>query len=98
MRNIAIVVFCALIASAVGAVDGQGTSRFEEYDQNGDGQISPAEYATSRTFPHADRAQQGLPLRNVGEQEPFDTLDQDGDGSVSRVEFAAHQSERRRDR
>ena len=98
MRNIAIVLFCTLFTSAVCAVDGQGTSRFDEYDQNGDGQISPAEYATSRTFRHADRAQQGLPLRNVGEQQTFEALDQDGDGSVSRAEFAAHQSERRRDR
>ena len=95
MRKIALVLFCGLLAGGVGAVDGQGASRFDEYDQNGDGQITPTEFETSRTFRHADRAQQGLPLRNVAEQEQFEALDLDGDSLVSREEFAAHQSERR---
>ena len=95
MRKITLILFWLLLA---GIVEGQGTSRFDEYDQNRDGQLTPSEFATSRTFRHADRAQQGLPLRNVGKQEQFEALDLDGDGSVNREEFAAHQSERRRGR
>ena len=46
MRKIALVLFCGLLAGGVGAVDGQGASRFDEYDQNGDGQITPMEFET----------------------------------------------------
>lgn len=98
MRKITSILFWLLLAGGVGAVDGQGASRFDEYDQNADGQLTPEEFATSRIFRHTDRAQQGLPLRNVGEQEQFEAVDLNGDGSVSRDEFAAHQSERRRGR
>ena len=98
MRKITLILFWLLLVGGVGAVDEQEVTRFDEYDQNADGQLTPEEFATSRIFRHADRAQQGLPLRNVGEQEQFEAVDLDGDGSVSRKEFAAHQSERRRGR
>jgi hypothetical protein len=98
MRKITLILFWSLLAGGVGAADAQGASRFDEYDQNADGQLTPEEFATSRIFRHAERAQQGLPLRNVGEQEQFEAVDLDGDGSVSPEEFASHQSERRRGR
>jgi Ca2+-binding EF-hand superfamily protein len=75
---------------------GMGRNRpdFSAYDRNGDGKISEQEFQEGRNERIRERAQQGYPMRNIGNAPAFPNLDANGDGVVSPEEFSAHQSQR----
>ncbi len=89
---------CALIitgsvtAQPVTGDEPRGPVSFETFDQDRDGQISPEEFDTMRTYRHAARAQAGLPLRKADKTYTFQSIDVDSNGVIDRREFAVHQS------
>jgi len=67
---------------------------FPAMDQNGDGQVSAAEFGQFRAQRMAARAAQGRPMRNAANAPTFERLDTNGDGYLSPAEVSAHQQAR----
>ena len=74
---------------------GRGMPAFAEFDLNGDGALTEAEFNEGRAKRMAERAAQGYPMRNAGKAPPFSTLDTDGNGRVTPDEFATGQAAHR---
>jgi hypothetical protein len=68
---------------------------FSAYDRNGDGGVTAQEFQEGRNERIRERAQQGYPMRNIGNAPAFSDIDTNGDGVVSPEEFSAHQYQRR---
>ena len=74
---------------------GRNMPAFSDYDLNGDGKIVEDEFNEARGKRISERAQQGYPMRNIGNAPAFTDIDTNGDGAISAEEFAAHQSQHR---
>ncbi|WP_295449187.1 EF-hand domain-containing protein [uncultured Thiodictyon sp.] len=74
---------------------GRGMPAFAEFDLNGDGTLTEAEFTQARAKRMAERAAQGYPMRNAGKAPAFSTIDTDGNGRVTPEEFAAGQAAHR---
>ncbi len=68
-----------------------GPASFEEFDRDGSGTISEAEFDAVRGQRRGAAAQAGMPMRGAASSLTFKEIDRDGDGQLSRAEFdAAH--------
>ena len=81
--------------SGMGQKMGQNMPSFSDYDLDGDGKITEAEFNKARGQRIADRAEKGYPMKNIGNMPSFSDIDADSDGAVSTEEFAAHQASHR---
>jgi len=81
--------------SGTGPGMGRNMPAFSDYDLNGDGKIVENEFNEARGKRISERAQQGYPMRNIGNAPAFTDIDTNGDGAISAEEFAAHQSQHR---
>jgi len=68
---------------------------FVDFDRNGDGALTKAEFEEGRAKRIAERSQQGYAMRNLANAPTFEAIDADGDGRVGPEEFAAHQAQHR---
>lgn len=75
---------------------GMNMPSYSEYDLDGNGAISKQEFYEARSKRISERAQQGYPMRNIGNAPSFADVDSNRDGSISEEEFAAHQRQHQR--
>lgn len=64
---------------------------FSEFDANGDGEVSEAEFNTFRSSRMAAKAAAGKPMKGAKYAPAFSDLDTDGDGVLSEEELVAGQ-------
>lgn len=72
---------------------GRNMPAFAEYDLDGNGSISEQEFYESRSKRISERAQQGYPMRNIGNAPAFADIDSNKDGAISSEEFTVHQQQ-----
>jgi len=60
-----------------------------EFDSDGDGFLSQAEFDAGRAARHAKMAEEGRPMHGMENAPTFADFDTDGDGKLSADEFAA---------
>lgn len=60
---------------------------FADFDSNGDGVVTPDEFAQTRAARQAEKAAQGYPMRNAGSAPSFESFDANGDGRLTTEEF-----------
>jgi len=66
---------------------------FSDFDQDGDGFVSPDEFNATRAARHAAMANEGRPMKGMATAPSFEDIDSDGDGKLSEAELsAAHQA------
>ncbi len=75
---------------------GMNMPSYSEYDLDGNGAISEKEFYEARSKRISERAQQGYPMRNIGNAPSFADVDSNEDGNISEEEFAAHQRQHQR--
>ena len=64
---------------------------FQEFDADGDGFVSEAEFNATRAARHAKMAEEGRPMKGMATAPGFADLDTDGDGRLSEAELVAGQ-------
>ncbi|WP_353498248.1 EF-hand domain-containing protein [Vibrio sp. CB1-14] len=64
---------------------------FSQFDLDGDGKITEAEFNQARSERIAQRAEEGRTLKNINQSQSFASLDSNADGAISQQEFNAHQ-------
>jgi len=65
---------------------------FSEFDQDGDGFVSEAEFNATRAARHEAMAKEGRHMKGMANAPAFGDVDTDGDGKLSEAELtAAHQ-------
>ena len=65
---------------------------FSEFDQDGDGFVSEAEFNATRAAHHEAMAKEGRSMKGMANAPAFSDVDTDGDGKLSEAELtAAHQ-------
>jgi len=74
---------------------GYNMPAFEDFDGNGDGQVSQSEFNQARKERQSQRAAQGYPMRGAAYAPSFGDIDADGNGSISPDEFRNFQYARR---
>ena len=62
---------------------------FEQFDTDGDGFVSEAEFNQMRAERMAARAAEGRQMRGVASAPPFSDIDSNGDGKLNAEEFTA---------
>jgi Ca2+-binding EF-hand superfamily protein len=75
---------------------GRNMPSYSEYDLDGNGAISEKEFYEARSKRISERAQQGYPMRNIGNAPAFGDIDSNKDGTISEEEFALHQRQHQR--
>lgn len=81
--------------TAPGPGRGWQAPSFAEFDLNGDGILTEAEFNEARAKRIAERSQQGYPMRGLANAPTFKDFDRNGDGRVDPAEFTATQAEHR---
>ena len=66
-----------------------GPPTFEDFDTDGDGFVSEAEFNTLRSERIAARAAEGRQMKGVASAPAFSTIDSNGDGKLDLEEFTA---------
>ena len=74
---------------------GAGPPTFAEFDLNGDGQLTEAEFYEARGQRIAERAAEGRQMKHLSEAPLFTDLDLDGNGAIDPAEFSSHRSQHR---
>lgn len=77
---------------------GRNMPTFAEYDLNSDGKIAEQEFNEAHAKRISERAQQGYPMRNVGNTSSFKDIATNGDVSLGAEEVSAHQPQHIRGR
>ena len=76
----------------------RGPIPFATYDQNGDGVITENEFDAVRAERMQQRAEAGMPMRNVANAPDFATFDANHDGKLTPAELQAGQAARMQQR
>ena len=88
-----VAVICALalfpLASKAGHHMQHGPPAFSEFDQDGDGFVSEAEFDATRAARHEAMAKEGRPMKGLATAPSFADVDTDGDGRLTEAELAA---------
>jgi hypothetical protein len=86
-----------LFAPPLSAQHGQGGGppTFAEFDLNGDGELTEAEFYEARGQRIAERAAAGRQMKHLPEAPLFTDIDRDGNGAIDPAEFSRHQSQHR---
>ena len=100
---LAIVAAACMFAVTASAEEGEERERgmrhkmpaFEDVDTNADGSIVAEEFYAMQAKRMAERAKEGVKMRNAANRCTFEEIDTDADGKVSPDEFALHHAERR---
>ena len=71
---------------------------FAEFDLDGNGVLTEAEFYQARAQRIAERSQQGYAMRGLANAPEFGEIDRNGDGQVDAIEFAAAQAQHRQQR
>ncbi len=79
-----------------GMGQGRNMPAFSDYDLDGNGVIAEQEFYEARSKRISERAQQGFPMRNIGNAPAFGDIDSNKDGYINGEEFSAHQQQHRR--
>ena len=70
-----------------------GPPAFSEFDQDGDGFVSEAEFNAFRAARHEAMAKEGRPMKGMATVPSFSDVDTDGDGRLTESELtAAHRA------
>lgn len=64
---------------------------FAEFDQDGDGFVSEAEFNATRAAHHEAMAKEGRPMQGMASAPTFKDVDTDGDGKLTEAELTAAQ-------
>ena len=73
-----------------------GPASFDDFDRDGSGTISEAEFDALRSERRTAAAKAGMPMRGAASSLTFQQIDSDGDGQLTRAEFdAAHANQPR---
>jgi len=64
---------------------------FSDFDQDGDGFVSEAEFNATRAARHEAMAKEGHPMKGMATAPSFNDVDSDGDGKLSEAELTAAQ-------
>jgi hypothetical protein len=71
---------------------------FADFDADGDGAISEAEFNKFHAERMSQMAAEGRKMKHAGDMPGFAGIDTDGSGSISPEELAAHQAEHQKNR
>lgn len=71
---------------------------FAEFDLDGNGILTEAEFYQARAQRIAERSQQGYAMRGLTNAPEFSEIDHNGDGQVDDAEFASAQARHRQER
>ena len=90
---LAVLFALALLPLAVHAETGtpHHPPAFSEFDQDGDGFVSEAEFNATRTAHHEAMAKEGRHMKGMATAPAFSDVDADGDGKLSEAELTAAQ-------
>ena len=69
---------------------------FTEFDQDGDGFVSEAEFNAARAARHEAMAKEGRPMKGMATAPSFADVDSDGDGKLTEAELTAAQQAHRK--
>jgi len=64
---------------------------FSDFDQDGDGFVSPDEFNAARAARHEAMAKEGHPMKGMASAPSFEDIDSNGDGKLSEAELTAAQ-------
>lgn len=81
--------------STGGPPSDKGPISFKTFDEDGDGQISEAEFNQARAERMASRAAEGRAMSGAKNMATFDSVDTDGNGTIDQAELQAHQQAHR---
>ena len=71
---------------------------FTEFDLDGNGVLTEAEFYQARAQRIAERSQQGYAMRGLANAPEFGEIDRNGDGQVDATEFTSAQARHRQQR
>jgi hypothetical protein len=66
---------------------------FDDFDLDGNGTISEAEFNQGHAARMSEMAAEGRHLKHAADAPGFSDIDDDGNGEISKDEFAAHQAD-----
>lgn len=72
---------------------GRQAPTFAEFDLDGNGVLTEAEFYQARGQRIAERSQQGYAMRGLADAPEFSVIDHNGDGQVDATEFASAQAQ-----
>jgi Ca2+-binding EF-hand superfamily protein len=83
------------ISTATQAEQGSahGPASFTDFDLNGDGVISEAEFNEGHAKRMSEMAAEGRQMKHAGDAPGFSGIDSNENGEISKDEFATHQAE-----
>jgi len=85
--------------SGMAGQKGQGMQNrpaFGSYDANGDGKISPKEFADAQAKHMSQKASEGKMMKNAGNAPKFEDVDTNHDRAIDTTEFQRHQQMQQR--
>lgn len=85
------IIAALLLSSALYAGMGRNMPTFSDFDTNGDGKITQAEFESTQQKRMSEKAEMGKMMRNAGNAPSFKDIDTDHNGYLDAAEFSHHQ-------